>query len=227
MSLERAFHETRDLNRRPDSSKFFPVTTNYEKLIRDNLNRVFARLPQDLEQALPARRDGDLFHFRAFGEDCCLGPGGVTFSGIPETGPKALLISLYASHANHESMQLEPYRAFKDLPGSMPYHGAFSANSEQVLVSRVPEIAKRLETIADAFSGETSPEGTAGDYSFLLFPLPKIALIYIFYMPDDEFPASVSCLFSGNATAFMPLDGLADLGEYTSKRIIGLLQGDL
>ena len=203
------------------------MTTNYERLIRDNLNRVFDRLPQDLEQALPARRDGELFHFRAFGEDCCLGPAGVTLSGITENGPKALLISIYAIHASHESMQLEPYRAFKDLPGSMPYHGAFSANSERVLVSHVPEIANRLETIVDAFAGKTSPEGTPGDFSFLIFPLPKIALIYIFYMPDDEFPASVSCLFSGNATAFMPLDGLADVGEYTSKSIIGLLQGDL
>jgi len=53
--------------------------------------------------------------------------------------------------------------------------------------------------------------------------LPKIALCYIFYLPDEEFPASVTCLFSNNARLFMPLDGLADVAEYTSRRIIEII----
>ena len=62
-----------------------------------------------------------------------------------------------------------------------------------------------------------------GDFSFILYPLPKIALCFIFYLPDEEFPASVTCLFSANALSFIPLDGLADVAEYTSKGIIGLI----
>lgn len=62
-----------------------------------------------------------------------------------------------------------------------------------------------------------------GDFFFLLFPLPKIALCYIFYFPDEDFPPSVTCLFSFNAPRFMPLDGLADVAEYTTKGIIELL----
>ena len=42
-------------------------------------------------------------------------------------------------------------------------------------------------------------------------------------LPDEEFPASVTCLFSANALSFMPLDGLADVAEYTSKEIIRLI----
>jgi hypothetical protein len=56
--------------------------------------------------------------------------------------------------------------------------------------------------------------------------LPKVALCYIFYLPDEEFPASVTCLFSQNALSFMPLDGLADVAEYTSKVIIQLIRGN-
>ena len=37
---------------------------------------------------------------------------------------------------------------------------------------------------------------------------------------DEEFPASVTCLFSANALSFIPLDGLADVAEYTSNKII-------
>jgi hypothetical protein len=64
---------------------------------------------------------------------------------------------------------------------------------------------------------------SSGDFSFLLFPLPKVALCYIFYLPDEDFPASVTCLFSSNATSFMPLDGLADVAECSSRKIIQLI----
>ena len=76
--------------------------------------------------------------------------------------------------------------------------------------------------IHSAFQGER-PGDVAGDLTLLLYPLPKIALLYIFYFADEDFPASATCLFSSNALSFMPLDGLADVAEYTSKEIIHLL----
>jgi hypothetical protein len=54
----------------------------------------------------------------------------------------------------------------------------------------------------------------------VVHPLPKIALCYIVYKADEDFPASVTCLFSANAHRFLPTDALADTGEYTSKKIL-------
>ncbi|MBW1784827.1 MAG: DUF3786 domain-containing protein [Deltaproteobacteria bacterium] len=62
-----------------------------------------------------------------------------------------------------------------------------------------------------------------GDFCLILYPLPKIALCYIVYLADDEFPPAVTTLFSAKAQSFMPLDGLADVAEYTSKEIIHLV----
>jgi len=42
-------------------------------------------------------------------------------------------------------------------------------------------------------------------------------------LADEEFPASVTCLFAANAELFMPVDGLADVGEITAKKIIDVL----
>lgn len=42
-------------------------------------------------------------------------------------------------------------------------------------------------------------------------------------LPDEEFPASATCLFSNNALSFLPIDALADIGEYTSKKIIEII----
>ena len=198
------------------------METNYGKIIRENLSKVFCQMPQDLEASLKAERKGDHYCLRAFGKDCCLGPDSVSFSGEPESGPRGLLVSIYGMFANLEQIQLEPMKAFRDLPDSAPYHGAFTANSEGVLVPHATLILEKQDLIKEAFDGQGDLPGHSGDFSFILFPLPKVALCYVFYLPDDEFPASATCLFSANALSFMPLDGLADVAEYTSKGIIEL-----
>jgi hypothetical protein len=201
------------------------VATNYQPIIRDNLAAVYQDLVPDLAARLGARQDGDRFSFPAFGEDCTLTPGGVLLSGEPSWDPRALLVSLYARHAGADPVQLEPFKAFKDLPDSMPYSGAFSANSERILVPVVRAVRDRQETILERLNGRKVSWTAGGDFSFVLHPLPKIALGYIFYLPDEEFPASVTCLFSANSLSFMPLDGLADVAEYTSKEIMQIVRG--
>ena len=196
------------------------MATHYEKIIQENLNSFFGDLPRNTEQRLGAKKKGQGFSLRAFGEEAWFDHTQVMFSGIKSVDPKGLLVSLYAIHAGLEEIQLTPYKAFKDFPGSMPYHGAFSANSERVLVPHVSKIMEKKREIISCFDGE---EGQNGDFSMLLYPLPKIALCTIFYLADDEFPPSATCLFSANALDFMPLDGLADVAEYTSKKMIQMV----
>ena len=196
------------------------METNYSNIIHKNLSKRYEALPAQFEHDLDARREGDRFCFRAFGEDCCLGPEGITLSGNPVDDPKALLVSLYALHAHPEPVQIEPLKAFRELPNSMPYQGAFATNSEKVLIPYVSLIKEKRASIHKLFSGKKDSREHGGDFSLLLFPLPKIALCYIFYLPDEEFPASATCLFSANAVSFMPLDGLADVAEYTSRKMI-------
>lgn len=74
----------------------------------------------------------------------------------------------------------------------------------------------------ETLGGSEAPEGTGGDLSMVLRPLPKIALCYLFYEADEDFPASATCLYSANAEQFLPVDALADVGEYTSKTILNI-----
>jgi hypothetical protein len=107
------------------------LVTNYEKITHDHLSRLYAQLPDGFESMLNAEKRGGCFYFRAFGEECCLGPDMITLSDKPIVDPRAVLISLY-------------------------------------------EI--------------------------------------------------VTCLFSANALSFIPLDGLADVAEYTSNKIIQVIR---
>ena len=196
------------------------MATNYEKIIMGNLSKLFSHPSHDLHRSLGAERSGESLIFRAFGQDCSIDNKNVTLSRSEGTNLKRLIVSLYALHANPEQLQLEPFKSFKDFSGSMPYQGAFSANSERALVPYVTLIKERKQEIKAAFDGE---DGHDGDFSFILYPLPKVPLYYIFYLPDEDFLSSVTALFCTNALSFMPLDGLADVAEYTSKEIIQLV----
>jgi hypothetical protein len=196
---------------------------NYARIVADNLVRLYGKLPENLEGRLGAVRRGNDFSFEAFGEACRITPDGIRLGDRPESGVCGILISLYALHAGEAPCLLEPFKGFKELPDSMPYTGAFAARTQQVLVPHLPDIERHRGRIMDRFSGRDTPPGTGGDIGFVLYPVPKIALCYLFYRADEDFPASTTCLYSNNAPAHLPTDALADVGEYTSRAILRLL----
>ena len=111
------------------------MSDNYAKIVKDNLERLYRNLPEDLARALPADQSGDRFAFEAFGERCEIQPDGIFLGDVPQTGVIGILISLYALHTQSEPSVLEPFKAFKDLPNSMPYAGAFVSHTQQILSS--------------------------------------------------------------------------------------------
>ena len=199
------------------------MTDNYSKIIQDNLKRLYSKLPSDIDAALPGSKIDDTLVFTAFGKECRITPDSIFLGDGIEDGVIGILISLYALHVNKEQCVTMPLAAFKELPNTMPYVGAFANNTERVLIPFVEKIEKSRKRIIEKLDGEDASEMIGGDFSFIVSPLPKIKLCYIFYHADEEFPASATCLFSKNVLSFLPVDALADVGEYTSKLITGLL----
>ncbi len=199
------------------------MTDNYVKIFQNNLNKLYSNLPQDLAKNLPGDRDGNRFIFNAFGEKCIIDPERITLGNKKHSSVFSILISLYSLHACTDICVLEPFKAFKEFTDSMPYVGAFATHTENLLIPHVENIKKKIKLITETMNGKIAPDGTGGDYSFIVYPLPKIALCYIVYEADDDFPASVTCLYSNNAQQFLPIDGLADVGEYCSKKILELI----
>ncbi len=197
--------------------------SNYENIIKGNLQRLYSQLPTDLADTLPATQVGEEFLFQAFGESCRIAPQAITIGDKVETGPAGIVISLYALQGTNMTCQLAPFKAFREIPDSMPYVGAFASHTERVLIQHLQQIENKADQIIERFSGLRDERPESGDFALILYPLPKIALNYIFYRADDEFPATVTCLFSSNAATFLPTDALADAGEYTSKKILDII----
>jgi len=199
------------------------TNSGYAGIILDNLEKLYSATPEALAGALPARQEGDSYLFQAFGQDCRLQPDRIMLGGQEQTGAIGIVISLYALNVLPEPCRLEPLQAFRDIPNSMPYVGAFTTHAEKIMTDYVAGIKTAQKRIMEELQGHESPPAVGGDFSFVLYPLPKIGLCYIFYEADEEFPASVTCLFSSNAHLFLPVDPLADTAEYTSKKILSLL----
>ncbi len=194
---------------------------------KEYLQKAWARSIQELEEVLPAHYEGGCFRIQAFGELCELYPEKILLGGQRVTGPEGILIALYASHVQNEEIQFHPLKAFKQFHGGMGYQGAFAMNAEKILHPHVRAIREHQEKIIARFSGHPNPDAKRCDFSFTLFPLPCGGLYYIFNPPDEEFPASVTCLFPSNADHFMPVAGLADTAEYTAKKIIEVVTKQL
>lgn len=185
----------------------------YESLILENLKKVFKKSDSEIK-------------IKAFGCDCVIKPDGIFLSGKKETGAIGVIISLYAQNHFEREPVFEPFISIKDIPDSKPYYSAFHEYAERPLIPYVDKIYEKRELIQNRlghFEKGLLFEDS-GDFSFVLFPLPKIALKYIFYFADEEFPASVTCLFSNNAPSFLPTDVLSDLAEYTGKKILELIK---
>lgn len=196
----------------------------YPAIIKEHLRAAWARGQEELAAALPAAPGEGSLGFEAFGRNCEVSPEGVTLGGENVTGPRGVLIALYALNVKDRPVELEPLVSFKELPGSMPYQAAFTARAEAALAPHVTAIRDRQEEITSRFSGHMNEDAPSGDFSFTLYPLPRAPLFYIFFLPDEEFPASATCLFPEGATKNLPVDGLADLAEHTARGIISLLE---
>ena len=163
------------------------------------------------------------FELTAFGRQCAISTEGVFFDGQPDWGPRGVIVALLARHAAPDIPVETPWRAFRELPDSAPYVGAFRAHTEQILVPHVAALSEQRDAITARLQGRPPAGDAPGDWSLVLTPLPKIALCYHFYLPDEDFPANVTCLYANNASRFLPTDALADVGEYMSRFLITLL----
>jgi hypothetical protein len=200
------------------------MKSSYEIIIQRNLDLLFSADLEERAQAMGARKENRVLTLTAFGAPCRITAADIHLDGQAQTGPLGVVLSLYGLNAVAEALRLEPFKAFKELPDSAPYVGAFASHTEQVLVPKVDRIMENRETIMQRMQGRPAPAAVRGDAAMVLQPLPRIALCYIFYAADEDFPASATCLYSHNAHRFMPVDGLADVAEYTSRTILALLE---
>lgn len=106
---------------------------------------------------------------------------------------------------------------FRHLPNGLMYERAFRARSLDPLAAKFGRDPDRFAAAAQSIGGEPA---RLGDASFLFRALPRVPLLCVLWLGDEEMPAEASILFDASAGSYLPTEDLAALGGTLSGRLL-------
>ena len=106
---------------------------------------------------------------------------------------------------------------FRQLPNGLMYERAFRARSLDPLAARFGSDADRFAAAAQRTGGEPA---RLGDRSFLFRALPRLPLLCVLWLGDEEMPAEANILFDASAGRYLPTEDLAAVGGALSGRLL-------
>lgn len=129
------------------------------------------------------------------------------------------LVTAYLLSANGVP-RVGEWKAFRDLPGGMFYHQAFSGYTGGLLARALGDDLDSFRRGAEANGGgKLSGFGDAA-YEFRILPGIWMAMVYWLGDEEDGFPSQANMLFDAAASHYLIIDGLAIVGSQLTRRII-------
>jgi len=109
--------------------------------------------------------------------------------------------------------------SYRDFEGGALYYSAFKARTIDLIIrefSRKPDLLKH---IGDAIGAEPMEMGSV---SFKAHFFPKMPVVIVLWLGDDEVPASANILFDANAGKILPTEDLSVMGGVLCNWIVQL-----
>ncbi len=178
-----------------------------EKRLSELLGEVRAMDLSGIAQHAGAECSNGHLKIRYMGRDITLGRSG--FEGEMDILDKLLILMyLKKSGTGQPSGKWVAFRELKDgLIRAESFHGA----------CEIP-LAKMFERDAERFMkslgamGAEKAGGFSADYSFVIYPLPRIPFLVLLWRGDEEFGAECKLLSDSTAADFLDVEALLYLG---------------
>jgi hypothetical protein len=113
--------------------------------------------------------------------------------------------------------------AFSELADGRFYNQAFQGYTGRELVKAFGNDLEAFERAARAAGGEKRfPMAGAplGDAAFAYQALPRVPLLVVYWLGDEDFPPSSQILFDASVSHHMPTDACAILGSTLTRRLL-------
>jgi hypothetical protein len=98
---------------------------------------------------------------------------------------------------------------FREFVGGAQYYSAFKARTIDFLVRTFGQKTEVLRQIGDAIRAEPM---NMGDVSFKTYFFPKMPVVVVIWLGDDEVPTSANVLFDENAGKILPTEDISHVG---------------
>jgi Domain of unknown function (DUF3786) len=98
---------------------------------------------------------------------------------------------------------------FREFEGGVQYYSAFKARTIDFLVRTFGKKTDVLKHIGDAIRAEPMH---MGDVSFKTYFFPKVPVVVVIWLGDEEVPTSANVLFDANAGKILPTEDISHVG---------------
>ena len=107
--------------------------------------------------------------------------------------------------------------SFRELPGGGFYHQAFQGYTGNEIAKHFQNRLAAFEQAAEELNGRRED---VGDAAYTFQALPRIPLMVVYWLGDEDFPPSARVLFDASAGRHLPTDAFALLGSTATRRLI-------
>ena len=125
----------------------------------------------------------------------------------------------YYFHTSDGSPLTREWIAFTDLPDGRFYTQAFQGYTGRELVKTFGNDIEAFARAAAPLGGRPQP---MGDAAFSFRVLPKVSLLVVCWLGDEDFPPSYRVLFDTAVSHHLSTDACAILGSTLTRRLIKL-----
>jgi hypothetical protein len=110
--------------------------------------------------------------------------------------------------------------SFSDLPDGRFYSQAFQSYSGSALARVFQNDGPGFESAAQNLGGQRY---ALGDAAYTFQALPRIPVLVVFWLGDEDFSASFQVLFDAHASHYLPTDAYAILGSTITRKLVKAL----
>jgi hypothetical protein len=111
--------------------------------------------------------------------------------------------------------------SFSELPDATFYNQAFQGYSGNELAKAFGDDRDGFCKVAQAIGGKRLDEGPdLGDEAFAFLALPKVKLLVVNWLGDEDFPSTYQILFDANTGHHLSTDACAILGSLLTRWLI-------
>jgi hypothetical protein len=114
------------------------------------------------------------------------------------------------------------WMSFSELPDGRFYNQAFQGYTGDQLGRTFQKDLQGFEHAAQALGGSRR---AFGDVAYAFQALPRVPVMVVYWLGDEDFPAASRVLFDVTASHYLPTDAYAILGSTLTRRLIAARGG--
>ncbi len=193
--------------------------------LRDNWDRLGSSTPEALAAdsgATPSQELGVL-RLKVIDQDCDLDLRGRVIryasgdNGVPTLHLQFLILHYLAGARGAQVMdQLATLREFE---GGALYYPVFKSRAIDPTIKAFSSAPDLLKGVGKALGAEPVK---MGDVGFRVRFFPKLPIVVVLWLGDEEVSASANMLFDASAGKILPTEDLSAAGETLAQRLISL-----